>query len=120
LALRHQQGKETTAPPEPPALLRVGDLELDPGAHEVTVGGRPVELALREFDLLHALMLEPGRVVPREQLLAQVWGAEFIGEPQVIYVHVRWLREKIEEDPQHPRRIHTVHGVGYKLEPYDG
>jgi DNA-binding response OmpR family regulator len=120
LALRHHRKKTATASPKPPALLCAGDLLLDPGAHEVTVGGRAVELAPREFDLLHALMLEPGRVVPREQLLAQVWGAEFVGEPQVIYVHVRWLREKIEEDPQHPRRIHTVHGVGYKLEPYDG
>jgi DNA-binding response OmpR family regulator len=50
-------------------------------------------------------------------LLSQVWGAEFIGQPQVIYVHIRWLREKLETDPNHPQRIVTVRGVGYKLIP---
>jgi DNA-binding response OmpR family regulator len=49
------------------------------------------------------------------ELLEQVWGAEYIGEPQVVYVHIRWLREKLEEDPSHPQRILTIHGVGYKL-----
>jgi DNA-binding response OmpR family regulator len=51
-----------------------------------------------------------------DELLVQVWGAEFTGEPQVVYVHIRWLRQKIEEDPSNPQRIITVHGVGYKLE----
>ncbi|MGW8251885.1 MAG: winged helix-turn-helix domain-containing protein, partial [Anaerolineales bacterium] len=58
-----------------------------------------------------------GMVVPVEDLLASVWGAEYIGEPQVVYVHVRWLRKKIEDDPDNPVRILTVHGVGYKLVP---
>ncbi|MEJ2749670.1 MAG: helix-turn-helix domain-containing protein [Anaerolineae bacterium] len=52
-------------------------------------------------------------------MLAQVWGAEFRGEPQVVYVHIRWLRKKIEADPSHPQRIVTVHGVGYNLETPD-
>ena len=56
------------------------------------------------------------KVVSVDELLAQVWGAEFRGEPQVVYVHIRWLRKKIETDPSHPQRIVTVHGVGYKLE----
>ena len=56
-----------------------------------------------------------GRVIAIEDLLARVWGAEFVGQPQVLYVHIRWLREKLEEDPQKPRRILTVRGVGYKL-----
>jgi DNA-binding response OmpR family regulator len=56
-------------------------------------------------------------VIPVNDLLGRVWGAEFIGEPQVVYVHVRWLREKIEADPNRPERILTVRGVGYKLEP---
>jgi DNA-binding response OmpR family regulator len=56
-------------------------------------------------------------VISTEDLLAQVWGAEFIGQPQVVYVHIRWLRKKLEEDPDHPHRIITVRGVGYKLVP---
>jgi DNA-binding response OmpR family regulator len=96
-------------------LLLIDDLELDPAAHTVRVGGKPVELPPREFDLLHALALEAGRVVSVDELLARVWGAEYQGEPQVVYVHIRWLREKLEDDPHHPQRILTLRGVGYKL-----
>jgi len=103
------------APAQEPAPLVVGDLEIDPAAHTVTVGGRPVELAPREFDLLHALALEAGRVISVDDLLARVWGAEYAGEPQAVYVHIRWLREKLEDDPGHPQRIVTVRRVGYKL-----
>jgi len=103
------------APAQGPAPLVVGDLEIDPAAHTVTVGGRPVELAPREFDLLHALALEAGRVISADDLLARVWGAEYAGEPQAVYVHIRWLREKLEDDPGHPQRIVTVRRVGYKL-----
>ena len=99
------------------SLVTAGDLVIDPAAHSVTIGGRGVELSPREFDLLHTLALEPRRVFPVDELLRQVWGAEFIGQPQVVYVHVRWLREKIESDPNHPQRLVTVRGVGYKLEP---
>ncbi len=100
-----------------PAPLMLGDLTIDPNAHAVTLKGQPVELPPREFELLYALALEPGRVLSIDDLLARVWGAEYEGEPEVIYVHIRWLREKLEEDPHHPRRILTVHGVGYKLQP---
>jgi DNA-binding response OmpR family regulator len=100
-----------------PAVLRVGDLFIDPLSHAVTLGGHPVQLTPREFDLLHTLALEPSRVVSVDELLDRVWGAEFIGQPQVVYVHIRWLREKVEEDPHHPRRIISVRGVGYKLLP---
>ncbi len=103
-------------PAAPPAApLTCGDLVIDPAAHTVTVGGRPVELTPREFDLLLALAQEAGRVIPTETLLTRVWGAEYAGEPQVVYVHIRWLREKLEADSQHPQRIVTVRGVGYKL-----
>ena len=95
--------------------VTAGDITLDPAAHTVTLRGQPVELTPREFDLLHALMLHPGQVRSTDELLNQVWGAEFVGQPQVVYVHIRWLREKIEEDPNHPQRILTVRGVGYKL-----
>jgi DNA-binding response OmpR family regulator len=95
--------------------LQVGDLRIDPTAHTVTLAGQPVELAPRTFDLLHVLALNAGRVLAAEKLLSLVWGAEYEGEPQVLYVHIRWLREKLEENPSDPRRIVTVRGVGYKL-----
>ena len=95
--------------------VTTGDITLDSSAHIVTLRGQPIELTPREFDLLHALMLHPGQVRSTDELLNQVWGAEFVGQPQVVYVHIRWLREKIEEDPNHPQRILTVRGVGYKL-----
>ena len=108
------------APPAPKDdSLRVGDLCIDPLAHTVTLGGRPIELAPRTFDLLYVLALNAGRVLPAEELLTRVWGAEYEGEPQVLYVHIRWLREKLEEDPSNPRRIVTVRGVGYKLVPVE-
>jgi len=102
------------------ATLIAGDITIDPTAHTVTLGGKALDLPPREFALLHTLILEARHVVSTEDLLARVWGAEYEGEPQVVYVHVRWLREKLEEDPQHPRRILTVRGVGYKLEPQEG
>jgi DNA-binding response OmpR family regulator len=97
------------------ASLQVGDLIIDPLAHTVSLAGRVVDLSPREFDLLHALALEPGRVFSVNDLLASVWGAEFAGQPQVVYVHIRWLREKLERDPNRPELIQTVRGVGYKL-----
>jgi DNA-binding response OmpR family regulator len=97
--------------------LVVGDLVVDPVTHSVTLAGKQIELPRREFDLLHALAIYPGRVFTVDELLGTVWGAEFIGQPQVVYVHIRWLREKIEQVASHPRRIITVRGVGYKLVP---
>ncbi len=107
----------TPATAERSALVTAGDLVIDPAAHSVTVGGRGVDLTPREFDVLHTLALEPRRVFSVDELLRQVWGAEFIGQPQVVYVHIRWLREKIESYPNSPQRLVTVRGVGYKLEP---
>ncbi|MER3399559.1 MAG: DNA-binding response regulator [Thermoflexus sp.] len=99
------------------APLVVGDLTIDPAGRTVTVAGRPVALTPREFDLLYTLATAPNRVFTTNELLTQVWGAEYAGQPETLYVHIRWLREKIEEDPDHPRRIVTVRGVGYKLVP---
>ena len=103
-------------PAEPPAPIQVGDLTLDPLAHTATLAGQPLALPPREFELLHTFALEPNRVFSVDELIGRVWGAEFIGQPQVVYVHIHWLREKIEIDPEHPRRIITVRGVGYKLQ----
>jgi DNA-binding response OmpR family regulator len=109
--LRHTDALTASAEP-----LQVGDLRIDPAGRTVSLGGLPVELRPREFDLLHTLALVPGRVIATDALLAQVWGAEYAGEPQVLYVNIRWLREKLEVDPDHPRRILTIRGVGYKLQ----
>ena len=95
--------------------ITIDDLMIDSASHLVTIGGRPVELTPREFDLLYTLAQQPNQVLSPDELINQVWGAEFMGQPQVVYVHIRWLREKLEEDPNHPKRIITVRGVGYKL-----
>jgi DNA-binding response OmpR family regulator len=95
--------------------LTVGDIVIDPRAHTVHIAGRSVDLTAREFALFHTLALEAGRVLSIDDLINRVWGPEFLGEPQVVYVHIRWLREKIETDPQKPKRIVNVRGVGYKL-----
>jgi len=115
-AVLRRSGRQSDSPASN-AVLEVGDLVIDPAAHTVVVAGKSIELTAREFALLHALAQEAGRVLSIDDLLARVWGAEFFGEPQVVYVHVRWLREKIEEDPQKPKRIINVRGVGYKLIP---
>jgi DNA-binding response OmpR family regulator len=99
--------------------LVVGDIEIDTGAYTVKVGGELVELSPREFDLFYALVSEPNQVISVEDLLARVWGAEYIGQPQVVYVHIRWLREKIEVQANHPKRIITVRGKGYKFVPQE-
>jgi DNA-binding response OmpR family regulator len=117
VALRHPD--ETARASSQDERITAGDLVIDPGAHTVTLAGRSIELTPREFDLLHALAIRCNQVVSIDDLLVQVWGAEFEGEPQVVYVHIRWLRKKIEDDPGRPRRIVTVHGVGYKLETAD-
>ena len=99
------------------AKLTVGDLEINPESHTASCGGSALELSPREFDLLYSLASQPEKVIATQELLSQVWGAEFIGQPQVVYVHIRWLREKLEADPNRPQRILTVRGVGYKLIP---
>jgi DNA-binding response OmpR family regulator len=90
-----------------------GDITLDPSRHLLLVRGRDVQLAPKEFSLLHVLMENKGRVVTRQMLLEKVWGYDFEGEHQTISVHIRWLREKIEVDPNNPRHIITVRSRGY-------
>lgn len=96
-------------------IISLGDLVIDAKASVVMLRDNPVAMSRREFDLLQTLALEAGRVVSIDQLLSRVWGVEFMGEPQVVYVHIRWLREKLEDDPSNPTRILTVRGRGYKL-----
>jgi DNA-binding response OmpR family regulator len=98
-------------------LLTAGDLVIDPAARVVTLAGKVVDVTAREFDLLYVLTAEAGRVVSIDDLIDRAWGSDFLGEPQAIYVHIRWLREKLEVDAQKPTRIVNVRGVGYKLIP---
>jgi DNA-binding response OmpR family regulator len=95
--------------------VTVGELMLDPAAFEVRLHGRPLSVTRLEFDLLYTLAQRPGRVLTREQLLDIVWGEKEFIQPRGIDVHIRRLRLKIEDDPRHPRRLQTVHSVGYKL-----
>jgi DNA-binding response OmpR family regulator len=110
---------QAAAAPQPvaEAPLAAGALRIDPGARAVTLDGRPLTLTAREFDLLLFLARHPGQVFTREQLLDQVWGYTFASDASTVTVHIRRLREKIEADAAAPRRILTVWGVGYKLEP---
>ena len=95
--------------------VNVGNLTLDPIARRVFRGGQELQLSAREFDLLSILMRNAGRALSREELLAQVWGEDWIGDPRTLDVHVRWLRLKIEEDPAEPEYIQTVRGHGYRF-----
>jgi len=97
--------------------LQFDAIRIDPGSRIVTVNDSEVELTAREFDMLHLLAQHPRQVFTREQLLDRIWGGAQYIDPGTVTVHVRRLREKIEDDPSHPRRLLTVWGVGYKFEP---
>ncbi|MCL4395649.1 MAG: response regulator transcription factor [Chloroflexi bacterium] len=99
----------------PVEQLTVGNLLLDRTARQVRHRGRPLELSPREFDLLAFMMEHMGEALSRQELLDRVWGQEWIGNPRTLDVHVRWLREKIEEDSNAPRYIQTVRGHGYRF-----
>jgi two-component system response regulator ResD len=97
--------------------LRFDGLEIDPRARRVTAKGADAHLSQREFDLLLFLATHPGQVFTRDQLLDHVWEPAFYGDPGTVTVHVRRLRTKVEPDPERPRFIQTVWGVGYRFEP---
>ncbi len=95
--------------------LEAGDLEIDVARHRVSRAGAPVNLTPREFDLLAFLVRHPGHVFSAERLLETVWGYERAVDARTVPVHIRSLREKLEEQPSQPRRIETVRGVGYRF-----
>jgi two-component system OmpR family response regulator len=101
-------------------IIKVGALVINSNQHSVLMGNRLVLLKPKEFDLLIFLASHPGQVLTREMLLERVWGYEFSGGTRTVDVHIRWLREKIESNPSTPQYIHTVFGVGYKLENTSG
>ncbi|MBU4201505.1 MAG: response regulator transcription factor [Actinomycetia bacterium] len=97
-------------------LLEWGGITMDLEKHQVLLGGEIIHLTPLEYRILEALMRRPGKALPREFLLNAVWSGEFYGSPKTLDVHIRHLREKLEDDPASPRYIETVRGVGYRLE----
>jgi two-component system response regulator RegX3 len=95
--------------------ITIGDLSLDPASREVTKTSEVVELAAKEFDLLHLLMSRAGEVVGREEIMDEVWDPHWFGPTKTLDVHISWLRKKIEDDPAAPRYISTVRGVGFRF-----
>lgn len=96
--------------------MTIGDIKIDVARHQVAKGGTTVELTPKEFDLLAFLAGNKGFVFSRDQLLEKVWGYEFAGDTRTVDVHIRWLRQKLEDNPEKPAHLLTVRGTGYKLE----
>ncbi|MDA8291367.1 MAG: response regulator transcription factor [Actinomycetota bacterium] len=102
---------------EPPStVLEVGEVRLDPDRHECIVRGTEVQLPLKEFELLEALLGSAGRVVTRDALIDRVWGLDYVGDTKTLDVHVKRLRSRIELDPSKPALITTIRGLGYRFE----
>jgi two-component system response regulator RegX3 len=94
--------------------IEVGAVLLDPEAHRVTAEGEELTLPLKEFELLHLLLANAGRVLPRETLIDRIWGHDYVGDTKTLDVHIKRLRSKLEADPSHPALITTIRGLGYK------
>jgi two-component system response regulator RegX3 len=97
-----------------PGSIEVGPVRLDPDEHRVEIDGNELNLPLKEFELLHLLLANAGRVLPRETLIDRVWGSDYVGDTKTLDVHIKRLRSKVEEDPSDPHRIVTIRGLGYK------
>ncbi|MGB9779992.1 response regulator transcription factor [Caldanaerobacter sp.] len=107
---RTQQGDEGKE-----EIIKFGDIVIDTGKHTVYKRGKPLDLTLKEFELLKLLSQNKGKVLTRDYLLDKVWGYEYAGETRTVDVHIRHLRKKIEDDDKAPAYIETVRGIGYKL-----
>ena len=114
--LRRTELNGVTAVVLAPGIVQVGDVSLDPEEHRVSVRDQELTLPLKEFELLHILLANAGRVLPRETLIDRVWGNDYVGDTKTLDVHVKRLRGKIEDDPAMPNRIVTIRGLGYKYE----
>jgi DNA-binding response OmpR family regulator len=114
---RADRGGASAPMPEPAERLVFPDFVIDLAGRSLIVRGKPVECPPKEFDLLATLAQNPHRAFTREQLLAKVWDYSFYGDYRTVDVHVQRIRKKIEPDPEKPRYIKTVWGVGYKFEP---
>lgn len=106
---------ENQVAPQQEEKIKGGDITVDIVSHTVTKGDKSIELTAKEFDLLVMLMRNSGRVLTRDTLLDRVWGVEYFGDTRTVDVHVRYLRQKIEDNPDTPQLLQTVRGVGYKF-----
>ncbi len=104
-----------TPPASDEGVLAGGPVILDPGRHEAAVGEQAIQLTPKEFDLLELLIARKGRLLTRAFLIEEVWGADYVGDTKTLDVHVKRLRQKIEQDPHRPRHLLTVRGLGYKF-----
>lgn len=100
---------------KPVEIVEAGNLKIDPARHLATLGGKELVLSPKEFALLYFLVRNAGQVFSRDTLLDRVWGQDAFVSPRTVDVHMRWLRERIEESPSHPARLQTVRGVGYRF-----
>jgi len=116
-AVLRRSGQRDGQPEEP---LRIGQLELDPGARIARLRGSELDLSRKEFDLLAELMRNAGQVVSREDLMARVWDVNWFGSTKTLDVHIGWLRRKLDDDPNSPTYIETVRGVGFRFAAPDG
>jgi len=107
---------QTTEVSSPATLLQFGPLAINLAKHEVRLNDQPLALKPKEYELLVYLAQHKGNVLSRDHILENVWGWNFTGDSRTVDVHVRWLREKIEENPSNPVRLITVRGVGYRFE----
>jgi DNA-binding response OmpR family regulator len=114
-AVLRRGGGDKSADGERPLML--GNLSIDPRSRSVEASQQPIDLTVKEFDMLYLLARNPRQVFSRDQLLERVWGVSEYIDPGTVTVHVRRLREKIEKDPSNPQHLLTVWGVGYKFEP---
>ena len=110
-----RRSKPGDAEGKAPEIFQYGDLVMNLTEHKVSLKGMPIELSPKEFKILAMLMSSPNKVYSREELLEQVWGLDFYGDTKTVDVHIRWLREKIEDDPSNPKYVQTVRGFGYRL-----
>jgi two-component system, OmpR family, response regulator RegX3 len=114
--LRRTGAAAAGASPDAPAQpVRVGELEVDIAARRARLGAAELPLARKEFDLLAELVRHAGRVVTREDLMSRVWDENWFGSTKTLDVHIRWLRQKLDDDPAKPRYLHTVRGVGFRF-----
>ena len=116
-AVMRRQGTIGTDGPElSEGAITVGDVSLDPEEHRVLIDGVEVQMPLKEFELLHLLLVNAGRVLSRDVLIDRVWGSDYVGDTKTLDVHVKRLRGKLEIDSANPTRIVTIRGLGYKYE----
>ncbi len=111
--LRRSRGRAVGLPEDP--VLRFGDIALNPKECRVFLRGQEVNFSPKEFRILELFIGQPRRVWSRDQIIDRVWGHDFMGDNKTVDVHIRWIREKLEDDPSNPQYLRTVRGFGYRL-----